>query len=142
MKLKKKKMNSYEIDYCKRIMDKIESWKVAPQFFQDISVPLKSFGNQKAKENNKSINFPTIRSSLINNLLTKEQWIKNMRMFFQTIKNQYREESIISLIAADMNNWFEKKIKIFPKNSQEEWLLKYAKIQKEADAIIKNSPIH
>ena len=132
-------MNNYEIDYCSRIMKKMYSMKVSPLFFETINSPPKAMGNSQTNENR--LTFAKIQSSLFNNLYTKEQWIKNMRTLFQTVKHEYREESIVSLIASDLSDWFEKKIKIFPKNQQEEWLLKLAKAQKEAAFVLEKSPL-
>ena len=132
-------MNRYETEYCQKIMKKMGSMKVSPLFFEAIKYPPRSLSHNRKNEKER-ITFHNIEMCLNNNMYTKEDWIRSMRSLFQTIQNEYREESIISLIAADLNNWFEKKIKFFPKDPQEEWLLKFSKAQKKSANILENSP--
>ena len=130
-------MNQYEKEYCLSVMKKLREKHVSSEFFKIIEYPPSK--NTRGDEKRKTIEI--IYSSLNNDLYTKGDWIKSVRTLFQIVMNEYRENSVIYLIASDLSEWFEKKIKLIPKNAQERWLAEYSKAQKEAEFVLNNIPI-
>ena len=131
-------MNEFENEYCLKIMRKIESQPVTRPFLERLERPVPT---KDKKTNEKKLTFSNIKFNLNNGMFNKAEWIKEMRTFFQNVANEYRDDSVICLIAKDFSNWFEKKVKYFPRNAEEEWLMKYEKVQQEAKFILENSPL-
>ena len=125
-------MNDFETNYCKRVMQKIESTKVSAEFFNRIK--------SDAPNGSKNSDFSKIKEGLTNKLYTKQEWVKSMRGYFQNIMNSYREDSIIFLIASDLSKKFEKNAAFIPRNAQEEWLVKFGKAQKIAKLLSEKTP--
>lgn len=123
-----------------QIIDKLISFEICEAFIDPVD-PVK----QGAPDYYEKIKHPMALSNVRDNLKSRayqtvEEFQSDVNLIWSNAREYNGDDNLITHVALEAKNWFEKQMKQFPSTPEEEWLRKMQKISKEFQNAINHPP--
>lgn len=134
------KIPKFQQKQCQKILDKLYEKSISKPFQQNLSEnfglpePIKVYlGNP--------IDLNKIRENLANDQYkTIQEWARDVFLVFDNALSLFQQGSPIFAIAKDLRYWFEKKLRNFPRTSNELWLIEFNSAHEKLQNLVDSYP--
>lgn len=134
-----KVLPEFQRTWCKKILEKIEKMHISEPFKQKVANDSHNQGYYDVISD--PIDLSVVRKKIEEGTyLTALEYIKDMRQIFYNSMSFYQYGHPHFLIAQDLSEWFEKKLKKFPRTAHEEWLIKLERAKLKVNRLIEKAP--
>lgn len=134
------RLPKFQQKQCLKILNKLLEKSISKPFQQNLSEnfmlpePINVYLG-------KPIDLLTIRENLKNDQYKSIQdWICDVFLVFDNALSLFNSGSPINAIAKDLRNWFEKKVKNFPRTSNELWLIEFTSTHEKLQKLVDSYP--
>ncbi|KAK8893854.1 hypothetical protein M9Y10_022283 [Tritrichomonas musculus] len=134
------KLSDFQLKQCLKILDKLEEKSISKPFQRNLA---ENFGLPEPIREylEKPIDLSTIRDRLKNNKYkTIQEWGRDVFLVFDNVLCLFHVGSPINAMAKDLRNWFEKKLKNFPRTRNEKWLIEFNSTHEKLQKLVDSYP--
>lgn len=134
-----KTLSEFQRSWCKKILDRIEKMHISEPFKEKVANDSRNQGYYDVISD--PIDLSIVRKNLDEGTYPSVlEFIKDMRQVFYNAMSFYPYGHPHFLMAQDLSEWFEKKLKKFPRTSHEEWLIRLERAQIKVNHLIEKAP--
>ena len=133
-------MTDFQKKYCLRMLDKIEKHPIS-ELFRDKPSAIDDRYSTSLIEPEKYMDLKIVRKKLEEGQYKCiNDWGSDVRMIWKNAQDNY-PDSAISLMAADLSRWFEKRWGEYPRTEEEQWAKKLKKVEASVRNLTSKFPI-
>jgi hypothetical protein len=134
-------MIPFQKAYCLKMLDKIEKRPISV-FFRDPMSSETEYMSGYLERPKKPMDLRAVRKAVLDGTYkTINEWGADIRLIWSNAQYCYPQDSPISMMAAELSAWFEKKSTEYPRSEQENWMKKVKKLRVRVRELHETMPI-
>jgi hypothetical protein len=120
--------------WCLGLLDKLSGFEITQTIFNSTE-----FRNEAPLRVKTPMTLDIVRQNL-NKYESVSDFGRDIELIWFNVKSCFEPESPMFLIALQLEQWFHKRLKKFPKTPMDEWMMQFQKVQKSVRQLLESAP--